>query len=103
MAVSKYTGTVTGNSMNASDMYVVTMSAGAAVTPSRSFVGNLNSYMWNSEIKPCLYVGDNQGNRIAEATNNNGPVIEGNHKNYMTSGPFETDHSFNQFTGKCSV
>lgn len=103
MTVFKYTGAMKENSsLKASEMYVVTIS-GSADSSDRSFAGSLSNCTWSSEKQLCLYVGDSQGNRMAEAVNLNGPVIEGTYIDYVTNGPFETNHRYNKFTSRCSL
>ena len=101
MTMFKYPGAVSENTMDPSTMYVVTMAH--PTSPERSFTGNLYGYTWADVERSCIYVGDSQAGPISEVKSYNGPVIEGKYLDYKTSGPFEMDHKFNQFTSKCGV
>ena len=109
-------------------LYLVTVKPEDSVE--RTFLGELFDRHWDNYQSPCLYVGNSQVSNQTQFTvcqglwmqvniqfyyirTQAGPsgelkgysdsVIEGNYAEYITSGKFEDDFTYNKFdSGKCS-
>ena len=81
------------------DDYVITVSHPHAV--SRSFVGLKADVTWEFEERVCYYVGNTQAGQLAEVTEPNDSVIEGNYREYKVDSLFATSYVHSRFEASC--
>ena len=79
--------------------YVVTVAPKSS--PPRSFIGEFLHLLWDKTRRPCLYAGNAQGgpSQIDDLSQS---VIEGNYRDYLTDGVFETSYTYSQFDHFCA-
>ena len=63
----------------------------------RRFTGLLYNVNWEFERTPCFYAGNVQGGPIYEVEDPNDSVIEGEYKDYIVGGAFETEYTYDRF------
>ena len=63
----------------------------------RSFVGLRADVTWEFENRVCYYVGNRQGGKLAEVTEPNESVIEGEYTQYKVDTLFSTNFTYTHF------
>ena len=78
-----------------------TVTVAPEMSSPRSFVGEFLNLLWDKTKSPCLYAGNAQGGP-SEIDVPSQSVIEGNYRDYMVSGIYETLYKYSQFDHICS-
>ena len=93
VTVSSYTGLFGGE--DRTDDYIITVDH--PQSDPRSFVGLKYSVTWEFEKRVCYYVGNTQAGKLAEVSDPNDSVIEGDYTDYKVDSLFATDFKFSHF------
>lgn len=78
--------------------YTVTVAPESSLP--RSFVGEFLHLLWDKTESPCLYAGNAQGGPSQIDTRSQS-IIEGNYRNYIVDGIFETSYEYSKFDHFC--
>ena len=93
ITISSYTGLFNGEERT--DDYIITVRHPEA--PSRSFVGLKSNVTWEFEKRVCYYVGNKQAGKLAEVSDPNDSVIEGDYTEYKVASLFATGFKYSHF------
>ena len=77
------------------DDYVITVNHPEA--DPRSFVGLRSGVTWEFERRVCYYVGNTQAGELAEVSEPNDSVIEGEYSDYQVESLFATEFIYTHF------